>query len=45
MMIDQTQLEWECDECADYILMRLESEELTAENLSTWMHDHFNKGE
>lgn len=42
-MDGETELEYDCDECADYILMRLEDNELTKENLAMWMHDHFSK--
>lgn len=42
-MDDQTELEFECDSCSEYIIMRLEEEELTEENLSMWIHDHFYK--
>ena len=40
---DQTELEYECAECAEYIIMRLEhnGEPLTEDNLAMWIHDHF----
>jgi len=40
---EPTQLEWECNECAEYILQRVDDgNELTQENLAMWIHDHFN---
>ena len=54
---EQIELEWECDECASYIMMRLSNR--VKENplddptnytefesdLSMWIHDHFSKEE
>jgi len=41
--IEQTELDYDCGECAEYIMMRLESNELTEENLKMWLLDHFEK--
>jgi hypothetical protein len=52
-MSDQTELERECDECASYVLNRIsiahtelgDNFELTKEQLSEWIHDHFKGAE
>jgi len=43
MSDEQTELERECDKCADYIMMRLQEESgvYTKEELAMWIHDHF----
>jgi len=54
MSKEQTQLEYECAECAEYIMNRIQdmksknpdtTPEEFEENLSTWIHDHFSKEE
>ena len=43
---DQTQLEYEAAECADYVFQKLsDGEDLTEENLAMWIVDHFSKVE
>ena len=42
---DQTQLEHDAEECATYIMMRLEQEMLSKDNIAIWIVDYFNKQE
>jgi len=41
---NQTELELECDQCAEYITMRIYKQAgiYSEKDLAMWIHDHFN---